>query len=49
MMQILNLVIPANEFVNLAELMTGGNIDDYRDILRDGPRRDAFHEIRLAA
>jgi hypothetical protein len=25
--------------------MTQGNIDDYRDILRDGPRRDAFHEF----
>ena len=43
--QIFNLAVPANEFVNLAELMTQGNIDDYRDILRDGPRRDAFHEF----
>jgi hypothetical protein len=43
--QIFNLAIPANEFVNLAELMTGGNIDDYRDILHDGPRRDAFFEF----
>src|SRR6516162_370481 len=43
--QIFNLAIPANEFVNLAELMTGGDIEDYRDILRDGPRRDAFHEF----
>jgi hypothetical protein len=43
--QIFNLAIPANEFVNLAELMTQGNIDDYRWILRDGPRRDAFHEF----
>ncbi|HKD35326.1 MAG TPA: hypothetical protein VKB78_00955, partial [Pirellulales bacterium] len=34
------------EFVNLAELMTEGDIEDYRDILRDGPRRDAFHEFR---
>ena len=44
-LQIFNLAIPANEFVNLAELMTQGDIDDYRDILRDGPRRDAFHEF----
>jgi hypothetical protein len=44
--QIFNLAIPANEFVNLAELMTEGEIEDYRDILRDGPRRDAFHEFR---
>jgi hypothetical protein len=43
--QIFNLAVPANEFVNLAELMTQGDIDDYRWILRDGPRRDAFHEF----
>ena len=43
--QIFNLAIPANEFVNLAELMTEGDIEDYRDILQDGPRRDAFHEF----
>ena len=43
--QIFNLAIPANEFVNLAELMTQGDLDDYREILRDGPRRDAFHEF----
>jgi hypothetical protein len=43
--QIFNLAIPANEFVNLAELMTEGDIENYRDILRDGPRRDAFHEF----
>jgi hypothetical protein len=43
--QIFNLAIPANEFVNLAELMTGGDIEDSRDILLDGPRRDAFHEF----
>jgi len=43
--QLFNLAVPANEFVNLAELMTQGNIDDYRDILRDGPRRGAFHEF----
>jgi hypothetical protein len=44
--QIFNLAVPANEFVNLAELMTGGDLEDYRDILREGPRRDAFHEFR---
>ena len=43
--QIFILAVPANEFVNLAELITQGNIEDYRDILRDGPRRDAFHEF----
>ena len=44
--QIFCLAVPANEFVNLAELMTGGDLEDYRDILREGPRRDAFHEFR---
>ena len=44
-MQIFNLAVPANEFVNLAELMTQGDLDGYRDIVRDGPRRDAFHEF----
>jgi len=43
--QIFNLAIPANEFVNLAELMTQDDIGDYRTILSDGPRRDAFHEF----
>jgi len=43
--QIFNLAVPANEFVNLAQLMTQGDLEDYRDILRDGPPRDAFHEF----
>jgi hypothetical protein len=43
--QIFNLAVPANEFVNLAELMTQGDLEDYRNILEDGPRRDAFHEF----
>jgi hypothetical protein len=43
--QIFNLAIPANEFVNLAELMTQGDIGDYRTILSDDPLRDAFHEF----
>ena len=43
--QILNLAVPANEFVNLAELGTEGNITDYRQIQRDGPERDALHEF----
>jgi hypothetical protein len=34
--QIFNLAIPANEFVNLAELMTEGDIEDYRDICETG-------------
>jgi hypothetical protein len=43
--QIFNLAVPANEFVNLAELSIKGNIEDYREIQRDGPERDAFHEF----
>jgi hypothetical protein len=34
--QIFNLAIPANEFVNFGELMTQGNIEDYRDICATG-------------
>src|SRR5215470_12036655 len=43
--QIFNLAVPANEFVNLAELGTEGNITDYREIQRNGPQRDALHEF----
>ena len=43
--QLFNLAVPANEFVNLAELGTEGNIDDYREIQQDGPERDALHEF----
>ena len=44
-LQIFNLAVPANEFVNLAELGTQGNIDDYREIQQEGPQRDALHEF----
>jgi hypothetical protein len=44
-LQLFNLAVPANEFVNLAELGTEGDIDDYREIQRDRPERDAFHEF----
>jgi hypothetical protein len=43
-MQIFNLAIPADEFVNLAQMMTAP-IDGYRDIMADRSRRDAFHEF----
>ena len=43
--QLFNLAVPANEFVNLAQLGTEGNIDDYREIQQDGPQRDALHEF----
>jgi hypothetical protein len=43
--QLFNLAVPANEFVNLAELGTEGNIDDHREIQQDGPERDALHEF----
>jgi hypothetical protein len=43
--QIFNLAVPANEFVNLAELVTEGNISDYREIQRNGPERDALYEF----
>jgi hypothetical protein len=44
--QLFNLAVPANEFVNLAELMTEGNLSDYRQIQDDGPARDTLHEFR---
>jgi hypothetical protein len=43
--QMFNLAIPANEFVNLAEVGTKGNIEDYREIQQNGPQRDALHEF----
>jgi len=43
--QIFNLAVPANEFVNLAELSSKGDIEDYREIQRNGPERDALHEF----
>jgi len=43
--QLFNLAVPANEFVNLAELGTEGNISDYREIQQNGPERDALHEF----
>jgi hypothetical protein len=43
--QIFNLGVPSNEFVNLAELSTSGNLEDYREIQRNGPERDALHEF----
>jgi hypothetical protein len=43
--QLFNLAVPANEFVNLAVLGAEGDIDDYREIQHDGPRRDALHEF----
>jgi hypothetical protein len=43
--QMFNLAIPANEFVNLAEVGTKGNIEDYREIQQNGPQRDALYEF----
>ena len=44
-LQMFNLAVPANEFVNLAELGTEGNIADYRQLQADGSKRDALHEF----
>jgi hypothetical protein len=44
-LQIFNLAVPANEFVNLAELGAEGNIADVPRIQEDGPARDALHEF----
>jgi hypothetical protein len=44
-LQLFSLAVPANEFVNFAELGTEGNISDYRQIQQDGPQRDALYEF----
>jgi len=44
-LQIFNLAVPANEFVNLAELGNEGNIADYEQIQQDDPKRDALYEF----
>ena len=44
-LQLFHLAVPANEFVNLAELGTEGNIANFQQIQEDGPQRDALHEF----
>jgi hypothetical protein len=44
-LQIFNLAVPANEFVNLAELGNEGNIADYEQIQQDDSARDALYEF----
>src|SRR5271169_2086586 len=44
-LQLFHLAVPANEFVNLAELGTERNIADFQQIQEDGPQRDALHEF----
>jgi hypothetical protein len=45
LLHLVNLAVPANEFVNLAELGTEGDLEDLRQIQTDGPQRDALHEF----
>ena len=40
-----NLAVPANEFVNLAELGTEGDITDYRHIERHDPQSAALYDF----
>jgi len=42
--RLFNLAIPANEFVNLAQLGAEGPIEDYQLIQEDDALRDALHE-----
>lgn len=42
---LLNLAVPANEFVNLALRAADGPLDDVDAIMADGPARDALHEF----
>jgi hypothetical protein len=45
LLHLLNLAVPANEFVNLAELGTEGDISDYRHIQRESAQRDALNDF----
>jgi hypothetical protein len=45
-MHLLNLAVPANEFVNLARLAAEGPLADYEEIQSEGPLRDALHEFK---
>lgn len=40
-----NLAVPANEFVNMAQLVTEGPFADVGDIQAEGPLRDALHDF----
>jgi hypothetical protein len=40
-----NLAVPANEFVNLGQLGTGGEIEDYRHIYEQNELRDALYDF----
>lgn len=42
---LMNLAVPANEFVNLALRGADGPLDDPDAIMADGPARDALHEF----
>jgi len=44
LLHLFNLAVPANEFVNLAELGTEGDLEDSHEIQR-GTQRDALHEF----
>lgn len=41
-----NLAVPANEFVNLAVLVSEGPLTDVREIQAEGPLRDALHDFK---
>jgi hypothetical protein len=46
LLSLLNLAVPANEFVNLAILGADGPLADYRAVQAEGPARDALHDFR---
>jgi hypothetical protein len=45
LLHLFNLAVPANEFVNLAELGAEGPLDSYRQIQPDDPPRDTLHDF----
>lgn len=48
LLHLLNLAVPANEFVNLSILGAEEPIEDYREFARNAPLRDALHETAAA-
>ncbi len=48
LLHLLQLAIPAHEFVNLAVLATEGDgeLEDYRQLYRDDPMRDALNDFK---
>lgn len=45
-LSLLNLAVPANEFVNLAVLGSDGPLDDYHSVYDEDPARDSLNDFK---